>query len=144
MNNLQATTASPFDGVREIALSQLEGFTEDKMSGRAFDRRFLPVSVPLIIAYVVIFILGIRHAFDALHFVIYWGSVWLALGVVIFWQRKARPVSKISGRPMIKLRRTDAQPGVAERIYLDPESRTYFRRVISVAGHGHGGHGGGP
>jgi hypothetical protein len=143
MNNLQWTTSSQFDGVREIALSQLEGFTEDQASRRAFTRRFFPVTVPLIVAYVVIFILGIRHAFDDLHFIIYWGITWLALGGVLFWQRKATPVSKLSGRPMIKLRRTDAPRGVSERIYVDPESHTYFRLVTMIWGHGHGGgHGG--
>ena len=144
MNNLPATTSAPFVGVREIALSQLEGFTEDKASRRAFTLRFLPVTVPLILAYVVIFILGVRHVLDELHFIIYWGSTMLALGGVLFWQRKATPVSKLSGRPMLKLRRTDAPPGVRERIYVDPESRTYFRVVSMVWGHGHGGHGGGP
>jgi hypothetical protein len=88
-------------------------------------------------------ILGIRHAFDAWHFISYWSCTWIALGGVIFWQRKATPVSKISGRPMLKLRRTDASPGVAETIYVDTESRTYFRMVTMLTGHGHvGGHAG--
>ena len=141
MNNLQSTTSSQFDGVREIALSQLEGFTEDKASRRAFARRFLPFSVPPFLVFVGSFILVNRHAIDGRHFFIYGGRALIAIAGVCFWQIKATPISKISGRPMISLRRTDAPPGVAEMIYVDTESRTYFRRVAVISGYGTGGAG---
>jgi S-adenosylmethionine:diacylglycerol 3-amino-3-carboxypropyl transferase len=57
----------------------------------------------------------------------------LFLAGTILCMGRATPVSSISGAKMEKYWNANAAPGVREIIYVDRQSRTYFRRVFATS-----------
>ena len=56
----------------------------------------------------------------------------IVLAWVMVAMARALPVSQISGQKMEKYLSADNDPGTIENIYVDFESRTYFRRVATI------------
>ena len=138
MNPISATVSSPTAAANflegdSLALSELMGYREDAASQLAFERRQLPFVVPGVLiafgSFYLLFTDRISLAMGMLGFVVGW-LICLA-SVVRAW--RAIPTSQISGRPMLRFRRTDGSAENTEFIYVDPESRTYFCRVVSTS-----------
>lgn len=139
-------TSSDFSGLRSVATCQLKGFSEDLVTRRAFEWRYrwmMASLLPIVIASV--WILGHRHGqfaafverllpqpgWDLLSVVslgVIFASLVLLFGAAIH-SINAVPVSRVSGHRMLRFEREDAPTG-SELIYIDPESRTYFCRVV--------------
>jgi hypothetical protein len=124
--------ASASTTIQKLALSELEGFTEDPVSARAFENRFFPLGMTTVLLcggftyYTVI-----RHG-DLLL-----GGAGIFLGfcvaiISIIHARRAVPISRISGRSMLRFYRSDSPPDRTEMIYVDLDSRTYFCRTVAI------------
>ena len=125
--------------MEQLALSPLRenGYSEDKASKRAFERRYLPfvvMGVVLCLAPVPLarFIWTPFHdtnsdfGFIIVCFLLGWA---LCTGAACHAAR-AIPRSRESGLPMKRFLRSDAAPDVVEYIYVDQQSRTYFTHVV--------------
>lgn len=117
---------------RSLSLDQLAGYTEDRKSAQAFARRFLPGSVlTLLLCASAVLSLLLDH----------WSPVIAVLfiaGIAVGWitvirARRAIPVSRISGTPMVRYLRADSSERHEEFIYVDEASRTYFIRRVAVS-----------
>jgi len=124
-------SASRYPGIR---LEALEGYTEDKRSRRKF---LLPYSAVAVTAIIVLVSIVAWHAIHertvsagwflagGLCFVVIFGSIVLAYRSV--------PISNRTGLPMKCYRNLSAPEGVVELLYVDEESRTFFRNVYAVS-----------
>ena len=124
-------SASRYPGIR---LEALDGYTEDKRSRRKF---LLPYSTLAIAAIIVLLSIVSWHAIHehpvsagwylagGLCFVVIFGAIGLAYRSV--------PTSARTGRPMKCYRNLSAPEGVLELVYVDEESRTFFRNVYAVS-----------
>lgn len=75
---------------------------------------------------------GIFRNGDPAIFVSVFAVGFLVIVAAFVHMLRTRPVSRLSGRPMLRFRRSDAPDGVEEWVYVDPESRSYFCRVIQA------------
>ena len=131
-----------------MALHALAGFCEDKVAAKRFMRRFLPVMLGCVVAFICF---GIFVAIPLLFSVQKPGTdtmptyLWLAIAsfvgffVILFggWRRVvgAVPLSLKTGKPMKVYQLEDTmKSGHYELIYVCRESQTYFRIVFSSPG----------
>ncbi len=124
-------SSSDFAGRQELALTQLTGFEEDPASARAFERRYFPIAVLTVLVAGAAFYVFFTELVSPWVGVVLFMVAWLTgLGAVVH-ARFATPTSLVSGRPMLRFRRSDGSNEETEQIYVCPESRTYFCRVTS-------------
>ncbi len=133
--------------MQELALNELKksGYTEDRVSKRAFERLYRPVSI-----VGVLLCLGpypfTRFVWSpfadpfAQFFMIFFCFV---LGFAICMDAAIRanesiPVSHQSGARMQRFLRSDAPQDVTEYLDVDETSKTYFARVVGRDGAGPG------
>ena len=111
-------------------MEALEGYTEDKRSRRKFFWWYDFITVPALLGFIGIFICVFC---DVIPLSI--GS-WCALagclaagiGVMIH-AYFSTPCSARTGKPMQVYRNLSAPEGVLELVYVDAESRSYFRLI---------------
>lgn len=117
----------------EISIESLEGYTEDAESRRAFLQSHYRI-VWLAAAGFVIIVGGM--VFGYLRTDLY-GELAVVACLVAMFLGLVRaygsiPRSTRTGKPMQAYRNTSAPEGVVEMIYVDHESRTYFRHTFAV------------
>jgi hypothetical protein len=105
-------SASRYPGIR---LEALEGYTEDKRSKRQF---LLPYSVLAVAAIIVLLSIFTRHAIHKSAMSLGWFFVGGLCFVVILGA--------------IALAYRSAPEGVIELLYVDEDSRTFFRNIYAV------------
>jgi hypothetical protein len=123
-------SASRYPGIR---LEALEGYTEDKRSKRQF---LLPYSVLAVAAIIVLLSIFTRHAIHKSAMSLGWFFVGglcfvVILGAIALAYRSV-PKSTRTGRPMKCYRNLSAPEGVIELLYVDEDSRTFFRNIYAV------------
>jgi dipeptide/tripeptide permease len=115
-----------FPGIKEEALV---GYTEDKRSKRAFVLPYYLIILPIFICSIAI--VGYCVVRDSIG--MGWWAAFFACGVSVFialyHAMCATPRSLHSGRPMQRYRNSSKDSRVWEIIYIDEESRTYFRQL---------------
>jgi hypothetical protein len=117
----------------EISIESLAGYTEDARCRRAFLWSYYGI---VWIAAAVFTVIIVSTVFGGVPFDWTWGFAAVAciatMFVGIFRAYRSIPRSTQSGRPMQPYRNASAPEGVLEIIYVDPDSRTYFRHVFAV------------
>ncbi len=121
---------SRYPGIR---LETLAGYSEDRRSRRSFLLPYGGVAA----AAIALLVTSCWNAIHAPASPLPWllaGGVCFAviLGVIVHAYRSA-PISARTGRLMKCYRNLSAPEGVLELVYVDEESRTFFRNVYSVA-----------
>ena len=123
-------SASRYPGIR---LEALEGFTEDKRSKRQF---LLPYSALAVAAIIVLLSIFTWHAIFEFPMSLGWffavGVCFVVIFGAIAHAYRSVPNSTRTGRPMKCYRNLSAPEGVVELLYVDEESRTFFRNVYAV------------
>ena len=115
------------------SLETLAGYTEDAASRRAFLRKQNWILIPSVSLFLGIIALSLAELV-AFH------AVWLlaaagCMGAAFLSVRQAYmvpPRSSLTGRRMQAYRNSSAPAGVLEILYVDDESRTFFRHVFGV------------
>jgi hypothetical protein len=127
--------------MEQLALNQLrnDGYTEDRASKRAFERRYRWVIIPGILLcfgpYPLTRFVWSPFSDAFVHFFTLVICFLLGFGICIAAASHASrniPVSRESGAPMQCFLRSDAPEDTTEYLYVDRSSRTYFSRVISA------------
>ena len=128
-----------------ITLDALGGFTEDKLAEKHFKRRFLPLLLVCILAFLcfgVSVIIPLRHnsgddlppiyaLLAVISFVIALGSIFCGW----YWTIRTVPISPQSRQPMEIYQLEDAvKDGKNELVYLCRYSHTFFRMVFTAPG----------
>ena len=117
----------------EISIESLHGYTEDAESRRAFLRSnygivWLAAGGFVIIVSGMVFGYLRTGLYGELAVVACLGAMFL--GLVRAY--RSTPRSTRTGKPMQPYRHAAAPEGVVEMIYVDHESRTYFRHTFAV------------
>lgn len=117
----------------EISIESLAGYTEDARSRRAFLWSYYGIVWIAAAGFVGIII---STVFVGLAFNLTWGFAAVACLATmfggIFRAYRSIPRSPQTGRPMHLYRNASAPEGILEILYVDPDSRTYFRHVYAV------------
>ena len=129
----------------KISLSNLDGFSEDRMAAKRFEYRFLPITLGGFVIAGVGLGCGMwigNHAqklgdevaagYAALCGVVLFGIGFICSGLGIRRMLRSPPIDPVSGEPMeiYTLEDTTAADKL-ELIYLSRGRRTYFRRVFT-------------
>lgn len=121
--------------MKMIHLDELlrEGYEEDTVSLRQFERGYAAVTIPGVIGF-------------AFGFYLIFGSEWrtegsivsaicfVVLGAACVHAYRARPKSAKTGQRMEKYERLGGRAEEVEFIYVDHASRTFCRRVAATRG----------
>ena len=125
---------------RTLAELLAAGYSEDRASKRAFERRYAWVTIPGALLVFVPYPLT-RYGWQPFADPVLSSGCWLVclpVGILLCFgaaihAMRAVPTSLQSGLPMQCFLRSDAPPDHTEHLYVDPGSRTYFIRLVSVS-----------
>ena len=128
-----AQAFTDFTGLDELTLEQLAGFTEDSATARAFERRYLPVALTVTsLCFGSIYYMVFRGGNMGLGCAAFFIGIAISIAAVLH-ARRVLPISQVSGRRMRRFHRGGGPSDRDEVIYVDLDSRTYFRRVIGLS-----------
>lgn len=121
--------------MKTIQLDELlrEGYEEDVVSLRQFERGYAAVTIPGVLGFVFGFYRIFGHDQRTEGFILA-GFCFVILGAACVHAYRATPKSARTGLPMEKCRRLDGKADEVEFIYVDHASRTYCRRVALTRG----------
>lgn len=123
-------SASRYPGIR---LEALEGYSEDKRSKRKFLLPYAVIAVAAIAALLsIITWRAIHESSISPGWLLACGLCFVVILGVIVHAYRSVPNSISTGRPMKCYRNISAPEGVIELLYVDEESRTFFRNVYAV------------
>ena len=117
----------------EISIESLKGYTEDAESRRAFLRSNYGI-VWLAAGGFVIIVGGMVFGYlrTDLYGELAVVACLVAMFLGLFRAYRSTPRSTRTGKPMQPYRNASAPEGVVELIYVDHESRTYFRHTFAT------------
>ena len=118
--------------MKMIHLDELlrEGYEEDTVSLRQFERGYAAVTIPGVIGFAFGFYLIFGSEWRTEGFILSVIS-FVILGAACVHAYRAAPKSARTGQPMEKYQRLGGKAEEIEFIYVDHASRTYCRRVAA-------------
>lgn len=121
--------------MRTIHLEELfrEGYKEDAVSLRQFERRYAAVTIPGVIGFSFGFYLIFGSEWRTEGFILSVIS-FVLLGAACVHAYRASPKSAKTGQRMEKYERLGGKAEEIEFIYVDHASRTYCRRLAATTG----------
>jgi hypothetical protein len=112
-----------------------QGYTEDHVAKRRFERRWFIASAPPLLCFTIIGGLAILGRLSLQIAVPCAVAAFLVLMIVLAAAEHASAVSRHSGKDMVKYRNARPPRGIIrETVYVCPDSRTFFRRTWFVEG----------
>ena len=106
-----------------------DGFAWDADGLRKLERPYIIPSIIGVLAFVAVFVMIWRQVLPVGIGVGLLAAVWLAIGGVALLMFRSHSKGK-SGKPLQKFRNSSPDSHGLEVLYVDPESKTYFKRLF--------------
>ena len=117
--------------MNQISIAQLiqDGYAEDPVGRRKFERPYLLFFAPWVITFITSMLLLFCELLHPITAAIIMATSLIMLGLGALTMYRACPRSRHTGKPLMKVRNTKPQsPILSEIIYVCPDSKTFFTR----------------
>ena len=117
--------------MNKISIAQLiqDGYAEDPVGRRKFERPYLLFFAPWVITFIASLLLLFCELIQPITATIIMATSLVLLGLGALTMYRAHPRSRHTGKPLMKFNNTKPQwPTLSEIIYVCPDSKTYFTR----------------